>query len=145
MKTADKSISLMDLAIRRRFLFHYFPPDPDVLDEGKDFLDEVENIRLSRLLIGLNRRLIVVGVDRDRVLGHSFFLISRQTAAPLLTLKNRFRYEIVPLVEEYCYADLSLMVRVLGELVEANGAVNADVLEDDERFLSVLQVLSDFE
>lgn len=145
MNTADKSISLMDLAIRRRFLFHYFPPNPDVLDEGRDFLDEVENIRLSRLLIGLNQRLMDVGVDRDRVLGHSFFLISRETTAPLLTLKNRFRYEIVPLVEEYCYADRSLVARVLGDLVEANGAVNADVLEDDERFLSALQVLSDFE
>ncbi|MBM4300235.1 MAG: AAA family ATPase [Deltaproteobacteria bacterium] len=145
MNTADKSISLMDLAIRRRFLFHYFPPDPDVLDEGRDFLDEVENIRLSRLLIGLNQRLMDVGVDRDRVLGHSFFMISRKTADPLLTLKNRFRYEIVPLVEEYCYADRSLMARVLGDLVEVNGAVNADVLEDNERFLSVLQVLSDIE
>lgn len=143
MNTADKSISLMDLAIRRRFLFHYFPPDPDVLDEGKDFLDELENIRLSRLLIGLNQRLMDVGVDRDRVLGHSFFMIARETPAPLLTLKNRFRYEIVPLVEEYCYADRSLMARVLGDLVEANGAVNADVLDDDERFLSALQVLSD--
>jgi 5-methylcytosine-specific restriction protein B len=143
MNTADKSISLMDLAIRRRFLFHYFPPDPDVLDEGKDFLDEIENIRLSRLLIGLNQRLMDVGVDRDRVLGHSFFMIARETPAPLLTLKNRFRYEIVPLVEEYCYADRSLMARVLGDLVEANGAINADVLEDDERFFSALQVLSD--
>lgn len=145
MNTADKSISLMDLAIRRRFLFHYFPPDPDVLDEGRDFLDEVENIRLSRLLIGLNQRLLDVGIDRDRVLGHSFLLISRETAAPLLALKNRFRYEIVPLVEEYCYADRSLMARVLGDLVEANGAVNEDVFEVDERFLSALQVLSDFE
>ena len=41
MNSADKSISLMDLAIRRRFRFYPFPPDFDVLSEGKDFCDEV--------------------------------------------------------------------------------------------------------
>lgn len=145
MNTADKSISLMDLAIRRRFLFHYFPPDPDVLDEGKDFLDEIGNVRLSRLLIGLNQRLMDVGVDRDRVLGHSFFMVPAETPTPLNTLRNRFRYEIIPLVEEYCYADRSSMARVLGDLVEPSGAVNTDVLEDDEMFLAALRIISDIE
>ncbi len=142
MNTADKSISLMDLAIRRRFLFQYFPPNPDVLDEAKGFLSEVAGIRLSSLLIGLNQKLMNIGVDRDRVLGHSFLLISKEALNPLATLKKRFQYEIIPLVEEYCYADRASMSRVLGDLVEANGLINVDVLEDEERFLSALEDLS---
>jgi MoxR-like ATPase len=142
MNTADKSISLMDLAIRRRFLFQYFPPNPDVLDEAKGFLSEVAGIRLSSLLIGLNQKLMDIGVDRDRVLGHSFLLISKEVLNPLATLKKRFQYEIIPLVEEYCYADRASMSRVLGDLVEANGLINVDVLDDEERFLSALKDLS---
>ncbi len=142
MNTADKSISLMDLAIRRRFLFHYFPPNPDVLDEGRKFLDEIGTLRLSSLLIGLNQRLMNVGIDRDRILGHSFFLIARDADNPLLTLKNRFLYEIIPLVEEYCYSHRSDMARVLGDLVDMQGAVNFDVLEDDDRLLSALEKLT---
>jgi 5-methylcytosine-specific restriction endonuclease McrBC GTP-binding regulatory subunit McrB len=142
MNTADKSISLMDLAIRRRFLFQYFPPNPDVLDEGKNFYDEVAGVRLSGLLVGLNQKLMAMGVDRDRVLGQSFFLIPKEHPNPLTTLRKRFQYEIIPLVEEYCYADRASMARILGDLVEANGLINVDVLEDEERFLSTLKDLS---
>jgi 5-methylcytosine-specific restriction protein B len=143
MNTADKSISLMDLAIRRRFRFVYFKPDPEVLDDGKFFYDEVGGVRLSQLLIGMNQKLVGVGVDRDRVLGHSFFLISKETNNPLNALRNSFRYEIIPLVEEYCYADRSLMIRVLGDLVDDGGLVNEDVIDDDERLTQTLKTLSD--
>ncbi len=142
MNTADKSISLMDLAIRRRFLFQYFPPNPDVFDEGRGFCEEVGGVKLSRLLVGLNQKLMAMGVDRDRVLGQSFLLISKETPNPLATLRKHFQYEIIPLVEEYCYADRTAMTRVLGDLVEANGWINVDVLEDKERFLSTLKDLS---
>lgn len=142
MNTADKSISLMDLAIRRRFLFKYFPPNPDVFDESRGFYGEVGGVKLSDLLVGLNQKLMAMGVDRDRVLGHSFLLISKETLNPLATLRKRFQYEVIPLVEEYCYADRTAMTRVLGDLVEANGLINVDVLEDEERFLSTLKDLS---
>jgi 5-methylcytosine-specific restriction protein B len=142
MNTADKSISLMDLAIRRRFLFYYCPPDPDVLREARDFYDSINDCQLAPLLIRLNQRLIGIGVDRDRVLGHSFFLIPKESPDPLEILRYRFKYEIIPLVEEYCYADRSLMGRVLGDLVDSNGLVNSEVLDDNERFIEALQKLN---
>jgi len=145
MNTADKSISLMDLAIRRRFRFYPLPPDLDVLSEGKDFCDEVDGVKLSQLLYGLNQRLMDVGVDRDRVLGHSYFLISKEVSNPLDMLRNSFRYEIIPLIEEYCYADRSSVAKVLGDLVESGGSVNAEVMDDDERFTNSLKSLSDVE
>ncbi len=141
MNTADKSISLMDLAIRRRFLFYFFGPDPDVLDGRAAFWPEVDGVRLSRVLIGLNSRLMGVGIDRDRVIGHSYFLIEKKDPNPLQTLRKRFRYEVIPLVEEYCYSDRSLMSQVLLDMVDADGGVNAELIDDDERFLSTLRAL----
>ena len=58
-------------------------------------------------------------------------------------LRNNFRYEIVPLIEEYCYADRSLMSRVLSDLVDSGGSVNVEVFEDDERFTATLKGISD--
>lgn len=140
MNTADKSISLMDLAIRRRFLFYFFGPDPDVLDSRTSFWAEIEGVRLSRVLIGLNSRLMSVGVDRDRLIGHSYFLIKKNDPNPLQTLRKRFRYEVVPLIEEYCYSDRALMSQVLLDMVNADGGVNTEVI-DDERFLTTLRAL----
>lgn len=141
MNTADKSISLMDLAIRRRFLFRSCQPDPDILDTGKVFWNVIEDVRLSQLLIGLNERLVAAGVDRDRALGQSFLLIHKEKTKPLDVLRRRFRYEIIPLVEEYCYTDRSQMGAILGDLMDATGSVNTDVLEDDERFVAALRGL----
>lgn len=142
MNTADKSISLMDIAIRRRFIFHYYPPDPDVLDNRKEFWDEVGGIRLSRLLIGLNQKLLDAGVDRDRLVGHSYFLINKEDPSPLGVLKTRFRYEVIPLVEEYCYSDRSLMGSILPDIVDSVGTLNQEILDDDERFIRFLRTVS---
>jgi hypothetical protein len=141
MNTADKSISLMDLAIRRRFLFYPCLPNPDLLDEDKQFHSEIDGISLSRLLLGLNQRLVEVGVDRDRILGHSYLLISKDNENPLEILMNRIIYEIIPLVEEYCYADRSIMGRILGDLVDDIGAVNTDSFDDPKRFVETLKTL----
>ena len=139
MNTADKSISLMDLAIRRRFLFIPCYADPDIFNEDKNFYAEVDGIRLSNLLIGINQKLIEAGVDRDRILGHSYLLISKQDQFPLETLINRMRYEIIPLIEEYCYSDRTLMKNMLSDLVSESGEVDSDIIEDPERFIETLK------
>ena len=142
MNTADKSISLIDLAIRRRFLFYYMPPDPSVLDDGRDYLAEIEDVKLSALLIGINQRLVMNGIDRDRTLGHSYLLIPCDTEKPLEILRNRFRYEIIPLIEEYCYANRSLMKKILEDLVEHDGSVNIDDIDEDDKFMKTLAKLA---
>jgi 5-methylcytosine-specific restriction protein B len=141
MNTADKSISLMDLAIRRRFLFYPFNPDPEVLNEGRIFINKVGPVSLSGLLIGINQRLIDIGIDKDRILGHSYFLIDKGEKQPIEMLKNRFRFEIIPLIEEYCYADRGLMKNVLGELVDDMGYLNSDLWDDSEKFMDLLKAI----
>jgi len=144
MNTADKSISLMDLAIRRRFLFYPLRPNPSVLEDNRSFQQEIQGIRLSQLLIGINQRLMDVGIDRDRALGHSYLMIPREKENPLEILKRRFEYEIYPLIEEYCYTDRSLIGKILGPMTDQLGVLDEDVLDTDEKFVNCLRTLSDF-
>jgi hypothetical protein len=143
MNTADKSISLMDLAIRRRFLFYPCRPKPEVLEGNKNFVSEIEGVRLADLLIGINQRLLEVGLNKDRLLGHSYFIISKDNPTPLEILKNRFRYEIYPLMEEYCSSDQSIIKRILGGIVDDWGMINEDVLDEDNEFISNLILLAE--
>ena len=63
MNTADRSISLMDIAIRRRFSFVDFPPDPEVLGDGEASLREIRDVPLADLMQSINRRLADAGED----------------------------------------------------------------------------------
>ncbi|MCU0290925.1 MAG: AAA family ATPase [Thermoanaerobaculaceae bacterium] len=142
MNTADRSISLLDIAIRRRFCFLEFRPDPEVLRSSPRQLHVIADIDLCDLMRGLNARLLRVGVDRDRAVGHSHFMIPTDEPNPLDALRERFRYDIVPLVEEYCYSNRGLMREVFGQLVSEDGLVNETVLLDDGRLTKELATLA---
>jgi hypothetical protein len=90
----------------------------------------------------INRRLREVGVDRDRAIGHSHFLIPLTEAEPLDVLRDRIRYDVIPLVEEYCYADRSLLHKVFGDLVAEDGLVDEDLLEDSD-FAAAIRAIAD--
>lgn len=142
MNTADRSISLMDIAIRRRFCFVEYRPDPDVLVESPNHLREVEGISLAKLLAGINARLLDAGVDRDRAIGHSYFLISVKSPSPLGVVRERLRYDVLPLIEEYCYSDRPMMRRVVGDLVDDQGEFDHEILDDDQGLIKVLSELA---
>jgi len=143
MNTADRSISLMDIAIRRRFSFVEFPPDPEILSAGGTHLREVCGIALSDLMQGINSRLLSAGVDRDRAIGHSYFLIPSSAQSPLDALSDRIRYDIFPLIEEYCYADRALIRRILGDLVTEHGEFDVEVLDDEDSLVAALMKLAE--
>jgi hypothetical protein len=65
-------------------------------------------------------------------------LISNDDPNPIQTLKDRFQYDLVPLVEEYCYSNRAAMQLVFGQLVSHDGSINAAMLDDDEDFLTCL-------
>lgn len=145
MNTADRSISLMDIAIRRRFSFVEFLPDPDVLTAGGAYLREIRELSLADLMQGINRRLLDAGVDRDRAIGHSYFLIPKDADKPLDALYTRLRFDVFPLVEEYCYADRGMIQRILGGLVNERGEINAELADDEQELLAVLTKLATFD
>lgn len=108
MNTADRSIALLDTALRRRFSFVEMMPDSGVLDGI-----EVEGISISSLLITLNRRIEVL-FDREHTIGHAFFIPLRQSPS-IQTLGEIFRDKVVPLLQEYFYDDYEKICLVLGD------------------------------
>lgn len=86
LNTADRSIALLDLALRRRFTFVEMPPEPENLTQT------VDGIELSTLLQRLNQRVSVL-LDDDHRIGHAYFM-SIQTVADLRFVWYR---KVIPL------------------------------------------------
>lgn len=138
MNTADRSIALVDAALRRRFRFIDFPPDYGVARAHFGFtettvraaakgrhsdLEELQALsiqaveQLNETIIGLP------DLGKGKQIGHSYLLVDPESEQALV---DTWRYEILPLLEEYFYGQLS---RIRQELFDQNG----DSLIDWER------------
>lgn len=108
MNTADRSLSLMDSALRRRFKFKEMMPDYSVLEGLK-----VEGIEIASMLEKMNQRIEAL-FDREHMLGHTFFLPLKQDSS-ITSLKSIFQDEIIPLMKEYFFEDWSKIQLVFGD------------------------------
>ena len=93
MNTADRSIALLDIALRRRFNFIEIMPEYNVLKE-------VEDIKVNLLLSSINEKIEFL-LDREHTIGHSYFL----NINTFEDLVNIFKNYIIPLLQEYFYDD----------------------------------------
>lgn len=103
MNTADRSIALLDTALRRRFEFVEMMPDSSLLDK------EVGDIHLGSLLDAMNERIRFLR-DREHQIGHTYFL----EVNDLEGLRAVFQNRILPLLQEYFYDDWAKIEAVLG-------------------------------
>ena len=129
MNTADRSISLVDTALRRRFGWVEFMPDSSVLKDSS-----VAGIALKAWLDALNARIReFVGRDaRNLQIGHSYLMQGGSPIRDLATLKRAIRDDIVPLLEEYCYEDFNALSNILGDqLVDSQEERICDELFDE--------------
>jgi hypothetical protein len=101
MNTADRSIALLDIALRRRFEFEEIGPEYSILPT-------VEDIDLGALLRRINDRLEFL-LDRDRRIGHAYFTSVRTLA----DIQAAFRDKIIPLLQEYFFDDFGRVALVL--------------------------------
>ncbi|MGC9458846.1 McrB family protein [Vibrio genomosp. F10] len=120
MNTADRSLAMMDTALRRRFDFVEMMPKPELL-EGCD----VKGINLERLLIVLNQRIEIL-YDREHMLGHAFFMPVKKTLEEqgeeqaFEALELVFKNKIIPLLEEYFFEDWEKIRLVLADNQKTN-------------------------
>ena len=109
MNTADRSIALMDTALRRRFKFKEMMPDYNLPGLNK----EIEGINLRQLLQGINNRVEWL-YDRDHQIGHSYFLSINSKS----DLDIAMRETIIPLLTEYFYEDWLKVKSVLNDTTD---------------------------
>jgi MoxR-like ATPase len=132
MNTADRSIALLDVALRRRFAFIEVGPDPSCLD-GKEIEVDGKKITLKDLLEALNARITAVK-DRDHRIGHSYFM----KVKTIEELKHVWYNEILPLLMEYFYNDWDTIKWVLNESDIHRSNAFFTVLENSEKYLKNL-------
>ena len=114
MNTADRSIALMDTALRRRFHFIEMQPAPDVLAEI-----DVEGINISEMLRIMNKRIEIL-CDREHTIGHSYFIPLKDTPT-MDCLAGIFKNSIVPLLQEYFFDDYEKIRLVLADNQKPEG------------------------
>jgi 5-methylcytosine-specific restriction protein B len=128
--------------VRRRFAFIHTPPRPDLLHARSNLVKNVGTVKLSAVLEAINERLLAIGMPPDRLIGHAYFWIEENKVDDeVAAVADRLRWDILPLVEEYCFSDREQVSRVLGDLVDKYGRPNDAVLDSPDAFVKALQAL----
>lgn len=121
MNTADRSIALLDTALRRRFTFIEMLPDSKTLDGIK-----VNGLSIKQLLEVMNKRITAL-YDRDHTIGHSYF-IGLKDNDNIDALVDIMINKVVPLLQEYFYDDFEKIRIVLGDDKEGKEPKFIDVV-----------------
>lgn len=145
MNTADRSIQLLDSALRRRFRF---------IELGPDYSAPFKNEDSVKILKGLNARIRSI-LNKDNQIGHSYLLNAQNNKEILDAIINK----IIPLLEEYFYNDIQKVRFVLNEDnntqfsfyvedEEAKAAYEAyvskeDIDEEEKSFFVINPILND--
>lgn len=134
MNTADRSIALMDTALRRRFYFEEMLPNYDLL---KDIFVEDKGVKVNigAMLKVINERIEYL-YDREHTIGHAVFLEKgkdNRIDIDINKLENIFKKSIIPLLQEYFYEDYEKIRIVLGD----------NAKDEDEQFILAVSIPED--
>ena len=138
MNTADRSIALMDTALRRRFEFVEMMPQPELLGtikikyKDKDIDPKEIEIDFTTMLKTINDRIEYL-YDRDHTIGHAYFMPLKDSA-DISELASIFKNKILPLLQEYFYDDWEKIRLVLGDnQKEKTNETNSDDKQENNK------------
>ena len=139
MNTADRSIALLDTALRRRFSFIEMMPDPALVPE------DIGDVNCQELLEALNKRIRIL-LDREHQIGHTYFM----NVHDLESLEAAFKNRIIPLLQEYFYDEwekIDLVFNHNGFIrksqIESDLFKDSDLIEDETEIYELLPFEND--
>lgn len=132
MNTADRSIALLDVALRRRFGFIELMPDYSLLSGIN-----IEGLPVGLWLQELNKRICqFVGRDaRNLQVGHSYFMEKGGTIKSFESFRRIVLEDILPLIEEYCYGDYNTISKIIGDgIIDVeNQSINYEIFRPSKK------------
>ncbi|MDQ0340527.1 5-methylcytosine-specific restriction protein B [Caldalkalibacillus uzonensis] len=136
MNTSDRSIKMMDAALKRRFAFIECMPRYELIDQTIDQL----GLSPKDILEQINEKLVAMG-GRDKQIGHAYFMKDGQPVATVEDLKEIYELDIIPLVQDYCFDDYERLASIVGpsfvdtEVMDINRSI---FTEPDDVFIAAL-------
>ncbi|OOE12489.1 AAA family ATPase [Fictibacillus arsenicus] len=137
MNTSDRSIKMMDAALKRRFAFIECMPNYDLINHPVDLL----SITPGDILRSINEKLLFLQ-GRDKQIGHAYFMKNGEQVNSISEIKEIFNFEIIPLVQEYCFDDYSQLAEIIGEEfinIEKMEINTALLYETDDAFIQAIE------
>ncbi len=102
MNSVDRSVALVDYALRRRFAFLRLEPNPAAISARHGDMPEA---KLAASMLTSFNKWLTERLDKDHALGHSFFVAPGVTLSGADAFERIWKLDVRPLLEEYFFGD----------------------------------------